>query len=122
LPLGKRQLYPLDRRLRGPERSESYGEKKEFLPLPGIDPILSGSLDIFSGCEWGRLPPYMQSSCQCVDKQLRTDKKRWFSRGLGGGLTTPPPTVKKNSMLLSVTMGLGLERIVWCRRSRIVWI
>jgi hypothetical protein len=39
---GNNPRYPLDRKLNGPQwLYERYGEKRNFLPLPGIDPQLS---------------------------------------------------------------------------------
>jgi hypothetical protein len=39
LPPGKRPLYPLDRRLRGPQKRSGHGgEEKNYQPLPGLEP------------------------------------------------------------------------------------
>jgi hypothetical protein len=45
-PRGKNPLYPLDRKLGGPQsRSGHGGEEKDFQPLPGLEPPTIQSTD-----------------------------------------------------------------------------
>jgi hypothetical protein len=38
---GKRPLYPLDRRLGGPQSQSGHGgEEKNFHPIPGLKPLI----------------------------------------------------------------------------------
>jgi hypothetical protein len=80
---GKEPLYPLDRRLGGPQSlCGRYGEKKNFFPLPGIElptvqPVAHRYTDLsYAGSELNTVGSYCSAVVLNVRVELDASQRR----------------------------------------------